>query len=418
MYRLFLSHSSPDAPAKERLQALAAAIKNAARPGEIEVLYDAEQIAVADEWRERIAFMLHVCDGAAVLLDEAAVESKWVLAEATFASLRHAYDKNFACVPISFLDDADLKAAQRQRQRQRDLLRESDWSVAALPDIQFAQGKDVPEIADAVVGALRAKGQLHTNNPIDRLADDLATLLRDAPNSRVNELATEVDHGDNYLSSDRGCRAGLALVQKMLQALSLYQVRKVLDGFGLAFERSDVRKILDLLSPLVLPIEASEMLHRRRDTGGYAHASMCVENAGFFIGRYVQRAHLSRRPPPCLAIANTYGTVEELQARLRDSWRAEQSPGLPRLTDEQTDKSLKRADGVYVWVPGPVDDAVMIELETLYPTVGFIVHHTHDDAPDAWPPHLPPIRPALTADEETEIIMDYQDAMISLGEGT
>src|SRR4051794_32807305 len=84
VYRLFLSHSSQDEPSKERLRGLAEAIRSAA-PGEIAVLYDAEQIAVADDWRKRIAFMLHMCDGAAVLLDDAAIASKWVLAEATFA---------------------------------------------------------------------------------------------------------------------------------------------------------------------------------------------------------------------------------------------------------------------------------------------------------------------------------------------
>ena len=114
VYRLFISHSSRDEPAKKRLRDLAEAIRNAA-PGQIEVLVDYEQIEVANDWRERIAFMLHMCDGAAILLDHAAIESPWVLAEATFASLRHAFHEKFACVPISFADAASSEQAESTR---------------------------------------------------------------------------------------------------------------------------------------------------------------------------------------------------------------------------------------------------------------------------------------------------------------
>ncbi len=417
VYRLFISHSSRDEPAKKRLRDLAEAIRNAA-PGQIEVLVDYEQIEVANDWRERIAFMLHMCDGAAILLDHAAIESPWVLAEATFASLRHAFHEKFACVPISFADAASSEQAARERQRLLDRLRESDWSVVALPDIQFAQGKTVDEIADAVVAALRAKGQLHTDNPVDRLADGVAALLKGAPRLSIDDLATEVASAARYLSSDRRCLAGLALVQKMLQSLCLRLVRDTCDGFGMSFSAEKVGKILDLLFPLVLPIEASEMLHRRRASGGYAHASICVAHPQFFIERYVQRAHLSRRPPPCLEIGNTYGTFEDLQAQLRERWRRQQRSGIRELTQEQLDEGLRRSRGVYVWVPGPVGDDVILKLDEAYPSVGFIVHYSHDDVPSAFPPNVLPIRPALTADEEIRIIEDYEDAMLSLSGGT
>ncbi len=417
VYRLFISHSSRDTPAKERLRDLAEAIRNAA-PGEIEVLYDLEQIEVADDWRKRIAFMLHMCDGAAVLLDDAAIESKWVLAEATFASLRHAYNENFTCVPISFLDEADLEVALKKKRQLVDILRESDWSVASLRDIQFAEGMTVVEIADAVVAALRAKGQLHTNNPVDRLADGVGALLKGAPSNSLDDLARRVENAARYLSSDRRCLAGFALVQQMLQSLRLRPIRDTCDDFGMSFSAEKVSSILDLLFPLRLPIEASEMLHRRRESGGYAHASICVAHPKFFIERYVQRAHLSRRPPPCLDIGNTYGTFEELQAQVRERWRAQHRSAIRQLTDEQVDDGLRRSRGVYVWVPGPVGDDVILRLDEAYPSVGFIVHYSHDDVPSAFPPNVLPIRPALTADEEIDIIEDYEDAMLSLSGGT
>ena len=113
VYRLFLSHSSPSDEDKQRLQDLAAAIEGAVREGEQGALRRRTNLG-GDDWRKRIAFMLHVClpwRGSA--FNEAAVESKWVLAEATVVSLRHAYDEKFVCVPVSFLDEPDLEKSGR-----------------------------------------------------------------------------------------------------------------------------------------------------------------------------------------------------------------------------------------------------------------------------------------------------------------
>ena len=416
VYRLFLSHSSPEEPAKERLRNLAQAIQDAAKPGEqIRVLYDAEQISTADDWHKRIAFMLHVCHGAAVLIDEAAIRSKWVLAEATFASLRHAYNPDFACVPISFIDADDLERAKDAQQRQRDALRESDWSVAALDQIQYAKGNDVAQIADDVVEALRKKGLLQPNNPIDLLADGLATLLEAAPAGRVDELAAELEQSSPYLSADRRRLAGLALVQKMLRSLSLKSVRDVLNDFGIAFKATTVKDILKTLAPLVLSAEASEMLHRCREDGGYAHASLCCGNPEFFVPLYLQRAHLSRRPPTHFAIENDYAGFEQLRARLRDGWRGEQPRTVGDLSDEDVDYDLGNTR-VYVWVAGEIDEAVIHQFNENYPTVSFIL--LREDAADTpLPPTVFPITPALTIDEQRKIRADYRIAMASLNGG-
>ena len=42
--------------------------------GQVEVIYDKEQLAPGDEWRQRIAFMLHACHARGDLLDENARE--------------------------------------------------------------------------------------------------------------------------------------------------------------------------------------------------------------------------------------------------------------------------------------------------------------------------------------------------------
>src|SRR5688572_25095194 len=102
-YRLFLSHSSPSEEARARLVAFANALKVAPGADDLQVLYDKEQIQTGDDWRKRIAFMLHSCHGGVVIVDEAALDSPWVLAEATFLSLRHEYSPTFGFLPVSFL---------------------------------------------------------------------------------------------------------------------------------------------------------------------------------------------------------------------------------------------------------------------------------------------------------------------------
>jgi hypothetical protein len=118
-----------------------------------------------------------------------------------------------------------------------------------------------------------------------------------------------------------------------------------------------------------------------------------------------------------LAIGSTYGSFEEIQAQLRAIWRVQHPSAIGPRTDEEIDRALGRNE-MYVCLPGRINDDVILKLGETYPKVGFIVHHTHDDVPSAFPPSAPPVRPALTRDEEIKIADDYDDATLSLSRGT
>src|SRR3712207_7274901 len=45
--------------------------------------------------RRRICYLLHACDGGVILLDDAALDSRWVFAESMFLSVQAAHDANF-----------------------------------------------------------------------------------------------------------------------------------------------------------------------------------------------------------------------------------------------------------------------------------------------------------------------------------
>jgi len=177
-----------------RLDAFASAY-NTAAAGELRVLYDRRQIQTGDDWRRRIALMLHLCHGGVVLLNEAALESPWVLAEATFLSLRHKYDESFGCFPVAFLDKAELERGFDVRECLQDPEdgRMASWRVANLPDIQFAQGKDAETLAQDIVDSLRDSGQLGKGrSATDQLGAQLAHHLSSGAASILRDIADQL----------------------------------------------------------------------------------------------------------------------------------------------------------------------------------------------------------------------------------
>ena len=159
-FRLFVSHSTPEADLP-RLTALVAAIEAAAGDTKLDVIYTSmssttrSNRAPGDDWRQRIAFMLHACHAAIVILDENARNSDWVLTEAIFLSLRNQVDPDFQFIPVNFLppDDgtADALDARAARAAERAKFGEGTWRVVDLSRIQQARGATEQQVADLVV---------------------------------------------------------------------------------------------------------------------------------------------------------------------------------------------------------------------------------------------------------------------------
>lgn len=411
VFRLFLSHSSPSAAAKARLHEMKAEVEAAAPDSAVRVLYDQDQIVSGDDWRRRISFMLHACHGGVVLLDEAALASKWVLVEAAFLSLRRAADDRFVFVPVSFLEDADLGSAVRARTGERRNPTDTAWDVVDLTSVQYVHPDSVAGAAAAVVAALNARGDLQAEaSPADRLADQLAPKLRDAGDAALRALADTLEDAGAYLTENARTQAALAVVRHMMRTARLTEARRLMDPLGTAFPAPQRLEIMTELSPLAVTSEAPAMLTRRRSLGGYAHASLCAEWPSFTIPLYIRRAHLARLPPGHFGVANTLGTFEELSANLRDEWRRLNPSRIRQLTDEQVDERLASLER-YVWVPGPVDADVLARLDRTYPRIAFVVHYVEGAEPSVLPPGLLPITPALARTEEDAIVTDYEDAM-------
>jgi hypothetical protein len=81
--RIFISHSTDkdDATGRQRLNAVDAALKGAP-PGH-DVLLDIKRLEASFEWRAELDEWMTTCHAAVLLLTPKALESPWVLKEAT-----------------------------------------------------------------------------------------------------------------------------------------------------------------------------------------------------------------------------------------------------------------------------------------------------------------------------------------------
>jgi hypothetical protein len=400
-YRLFLSHSTP-ARDRERLPEIKAAIE-AASEGRVRVLYDQEQIAGGNEWRRRIGYLLHACDGAAILLDDAALASDWVRAEAVFLSLRATYDEDFRVVPVSVLPVDTLGPR----------LADAGWEPVALLDRQFALAGTPAEIAEEVWRALTAKGPLPRGSSLmDRLADQIEQLLREAPRSALRDLADELGADVPYDAADDHVRSALVIARRLVRDPCLAPVVELLQGLGSRFMREYAADVLEYLQPLPIDPAAAAWLRRPRPGGGPGHTWLQTDKPQQTVALDVQRAYLTYGSPPLIAIVPESGTAAETRAALRHESVQALWPELAGHLDDDEVDDLLRGMKLYVCSP-PLDGEVVGELSDDYPFLGFVFHHAEDD-PTQPPKGVNRVAPALKRTQESELRRQWLLAMAAV----
>jgi hypothetical protein len=400
-YRLFLSHSTPP-EARERLPEIAAAIE-AASGGVVRVLYDQEQIAGGDEWRRRIGYLLHACDGAAILLDDAALASDWVRAEAVFLSLRATYDDDFRVVPVSALPVDELT----------ERLKGPGWHPVALLDRQFARAGTTDEIAEQVCKGLTAKGPLpHGSSLMERLADQIEQLLREAPRTALRDLADELGTDVPYDAADDHVRSALVIARRLVRDPCLAPVVELLQGLGPRFMREYALDVLEYLRPLPIDPEAAAWLRQPRPGGGLGHSWLQAEKAQQTVALYVARAYLTYGPPPLVVIVPENGTAAETRAALRREIVQTLWPEDAGLLDDDEVDEVLRGLKLYVCSP-PLDGEVVRELSDDYPFLGFVFHHTEDDVTQP-PAGVNRVEPVLRRTDEGELRRQWLLAMAAV----
>lgn len=414
-FRLFISHSTPPEELP-RLQALVAAIEKAS-DGAIAVVYDKTWIEPGDEWRRRIAFMLHACHAAVVLADQRALASKWVLTEAIYLSLRNQVDPHFQFIPINFLPiDGESGSAESRAARAEERARFADgpWGAVDLGRLQQARGATVDQVASLVVAALRSKGELvEHQSPVDLLALQLASKwFGGISDALLQAVITELGEDPAYARADRSLRVATAIVRDLIENGKLSRIRDVLDRLGLALPDDHLLAVLQALAPLPMDAKAAAILTLKRSPGpGCVHVRISSTLPARTVPWYIARANLAVKTKT-IPLNNADASFATLRADLRTGFKL-QTPELRDATDAVIDERL-RSTPRYVTLPGTIDAEVLEQLDAAYPAISFVMFDA-EGIERPLPPNVIELDPRLEPQREKEIINEYYAAIDSLG---
>ncbi len=403
--RVFVSHSSHVPDEQDRLEALV----NGLRAGEdgVEVLYDKEQITEGARWREVINAMLAECDAAVILITPSALQSFWVLKEATI--LRWRYDRNPE-FHISVWSDVDRAELKNQR-----------WDPIDLPEIQFVTCEGAAEIAAAVKEKLAPLTAQLQPSPLDSLAGEIAHLLADAPAIHLQSALDSLDERIPFGISDGHARLANAIARWILRQPppALSRMAATLTRLGATFPAAHARKILDVVAPMWVELDAASSFVRAdwRHPGFRDVAIMCKRPTQT-VKQYVNRAHQPLRPPPVLHLNGVTGGahVDDVIRELRGEFRRHLEPRRQQsMDDSDVDEFLGWTEQrFYVELQLPDDRQVVTALQGRYPRVTFVFSALPQVC---WPDGSPPVAagvgwvaPALDPQLEDEVLRDYDDA--------
>lgn len=408
-FRLFVSHSNPGL-ARQVAYAVEAIPHTAIR-----VLVDSGEIGTGDDWRERICFMLGTCDAAVVLLDLSALESKWVLAEATYLSVRAGYtapgERPFRLLPASLLASDSFSNLRAELERRHRKEGHSSWDVVALADIQYLEATDAALIAQSVVKTLSDTGGLEPEfTPMERLAQSLQGVLKRAEDSCLLQvLADSLGLDAPSRAQPLAARAALALVRELIRGGRMQWVRNQLDALGYGLEPGDIRRVIKTLTPLLFNAGAAAQLRRGSVPSRSRATWIRTGQPKLTIEAFLRLAHLPGKPGPVLRMVCLEGTAEATHAALLKAYR----DGSPEAQERHVDEIEQRLQGLSAYViTSPLDAHVLTQLEQTYPKLRFVSWYT-DEEP-ALPPGGMTLVPPNDLVRETQIWIDVDNAYAGL----
>jgi TIR domain-containing protein len=402
--RLFVSHSSPAPGQVERLKAFVGSLTS----GEdaVEVLYDAQHISAGQLWRQRINAMLAECDAAVILLSPEALASPWVLKETAILSWRAARDARFPLLPLAWPGVS------------RTALRDSAlWRPLNLTDIQFLDVDEPVAAATEVKALLAPLRHLGGQAPLDVLAGDISELLARAPQERCAVFWSHLDEPwpPGALAQKRVLARAIARWMLCQQPPALERVARALMHLGEVFPIEDSHKIIELIAPLWVELDAAAWFAAGRlDQGGVRDLAIRCRRPGQVLDHYMRMAHLPARSPRVFLLNGiTAGPhVEEVATELRNVLGPllERAAGR-KLTDFEIDDKLGRLkERPCVALPMPDDRSVIEELRQRFSRV-FFVYFAADDGEAQ---NVQWVVPQLDTEVEEAVCEDLEEAKFVL----
>jgi hypothetical protein len=410
--RVFISHSSHSEAAKTRLAKLVAALGNA--PGKVEVSYDSEQIEDGSRWRDVIDAMLADCDAAIVLVSNDALESAWVLKEATLLRARYEAEYNaiqkrpdFPLLPV-LLDGITV-------QQLKDHVL---WHPLELEAIQFISHETPSAIAKRIKRRLNELSESLRPTPLERLAADVAGRLSQPSLAlRLEDAVNELDVPVPPYVTARAQRLAYAIARWAIarRPPALEHIAGALQRLGGAFPAEDAGLIFETVRPLWVEVDAASWLLRAgwRQPEVRDVALACTKPCET-VRDYTARAFMPWRPPQFVPLNNVTGglQVEDIQEELHSELRRRFN-SLRDDEPEELDTFLaENAGHLYIGLALP-DDDVVAALQTTYPAPTFIFYVDSADRP--LPAGVALVEPALDPELERRVHKDRRVAYTMFG---
>jgi len=391
------------------------AIERALAP-HYDVLVDKTFISNGTEWRRRVHEALAECDAAVVLLSDWALESSWVLYEATVLRERTWQDKGFKLLPIVF---PDVK---------KEALAERPWSPLDLKEIQYPTTSDSAEIVAIIMNSI---GQTRLSTRLDQMVADLTALLKNVDSQGLECAARR--HGANVRGSLRAERreAVAEILARMVLREDITVVKtaiSILQEMSPHLDQRDGEKILKFIRPLWVSLPAASglvMASARRlskVTGVAVNGWKLPET---IKDGYLRRAFPKRRPLLASVDEAPSPPRTEYVRRAVRAWAIEELPGfdeyLGREAEElsDVDEYVKSRDDLFVLLGFMPSDDELSALHAEFENATFICAAPGEYQEDlALPSGVVWLLPPLREGEETKAHYAGKDIEVFLADLT
>jgi hypothetical protein len=285
--RVFISHSSADREftlsVRDELVAQAPATLN------LEVLLDQSTLVAGIPWPPQLHEMMACCHAAVLLLTESAVQSQWVLKEATILAWRAALDSakfRLFIVKLPAVSDERLKQA--------------GFGPLMLDQTQRVNADKGPDIAAAVLKELKlmpgATAALDRDIPLDSVVLGLSTKFRRVDDDGLEVLRTKLKLPPApWQPSDYNQSPDAVLVARHLMRGQLGNYGSIVELMADLAEWTPtdvVTAIFRQLAPYWVPQEQAAELPALRSRYGSRSAALIGRFVGDYSAEmYVRRAH-------------------------------------------------------------------------------------------------------------------------------
>jgi hypothetical protein len=331
---LFVSHSSADRELAGRIVRLIAAC-TICKP-----IIDQHDLEQGTEWRQQLYQWMAKCQAALLLLTDHAIESNWVLQEATILRARKALEPKFRAFVVT-------SPGLRERKPERWRL----FEPLQLDELQGLRTEDEQQIADAVNAGLAGMAgcdtyfDLLTGLIADNLSaykEKLYTLARICDAMQLDDAEWEALFGAEarivQLIARRLCRGNLSRYQNLREFL------ESLKGVGVPPEA--LKDLLESIAPYWVDLGAAACIPAAALAGGTRVVAIRASRLqAFTAARYLARHYrVYRREPIVLSLAggNELAGALDLRSQFIDAVR-ESNFAFDGMTDDEVVGEVQRS---------------------------------------------------------------------------